>query len=553
MITAWMVYALVVGGLVAGAGLALERLLRTHNLPTRWVWVAAVLLSVGWPLGHWGWENRPTAPLPLPQAEAPPASPATRSAPDFLPTPVTVEVGPESVLRRLDGPLLVGWALTTGLSALFLLALAWRTQRLRNSWQSARVGGEEILLSEDWGPAVVGLRRPRVVLPRWCQEVDEGTLRFVLDHELEHVRAGDLRLLLLVGIVPVLFPWHLPTWWQLARLRAAVEGDCDLRVLRRHPGQTRRYIDLLLQIGRRPALPRPLAAMLSEPYATLKRRIRIMTMPIPKRPWLTGSALAALTVVLGALACGAPAPTDASVDDPAATAGADQTVEGRDARPTFTPYSVLPALDNRSEIAAALSGSAAELNVSGTPTGEVWFFIGTDGRVQDTRISHSTGEPALDRAILMVAERMRFLPALNRDQEQAVWVALPVAFGADPAGPAGSTVERVVTEAVAASWPSTGETGIVEGVVLDRTSGRPLATAQVFVRGTGRGTLADAEGRFRIEGVPVGAREVVAHLVGYQDVTTPVSITTDGAARVEAGLQATAIQLAALIVPVGGG
>lgn len=32
-----------------------------------------------------------------------------------------------------------------------------------------------VLLSDGWGPAVVGFFRPEVVLPRWCEELDDGS------------------------------------------------------------------------------------------------------------------------------------------------------------------------------------------------------------------------------------------------------------------------------------------------------------------------------------------------------------------------------------------
>lgn len=61
MITAWIPYAIVVGALTGAGGLALEKVLRTHGLPSRWIWAGAILLSVGWPLGYWAWEGRPSS------------------------------------------------------------------------------------------------------------------------------------------------------------------------------------------------------------------------------------------------------------------------------------------------------------------------------------------------------------------------------------------------------------------------------------------------------------------------------------------------------------
>ena len=307
MIAAWILYAILFGTLVGCSALVIERLLRIHSLPTRWLWVAAMLISFAWPLGHWGWDRMPRE---VPEVVLLPDLPTLTLALE----PLAVEVAPQSYLRQLDGPILMAWAVVSGLLALFFAILLFRTHLLRRRWREGKARGQTVLYSDEWGPAVVGFARPRIVLPRWCDDLDDRALRFVLDHELEHVRAGDLRLIITAGLMPVLFPWHLPIWWQLARMRLAIEGDCDLRVLRRNPGRTRPYVELLLDVGRRAHRGRPLATMLSEPHRTLKRRIRIMTMPFPKKPWIGGVTLTAVAAAFVAFACWAPSPVDEGVE-----------------------------------------------------------------------------------------------------------------------------------------------------------------------------------------------------------------------------------------------
>ena len=71
------------------------------------------------------------------------------------------------------------------------------------------------------------------VKARWLLRRAPDEQRIVLAHEAEHVRARD-PLLLAAGCAGVaLLPWHPVSWWLLARLRLAVELDCDRRVLRR--------------------------------------------------------------------------------------------------------------------------------------------------------------------------------------------------------------------------------------------------------------------------------------------------------------------------------
>jgi len=301
MITAWILYALLVGTLVGSAAFVLDLLLRAHRLPSRGVWAGAIALSFLWPLGTLVWRNRRGA---VPEVILPDLT-------MFLALePLKIKVAPQSFLHLLDGPIMLVWGLASGALLLFFGFLLIRTHRLRKGWDGERLQGQTVLFSDQWGPAVVGFVRPQIVLPRWCREMEDQALRLVLDHELEHVRAGDLRLIFSAGVLPILFPWNLPIWWQLSRLRLAVEGDCDLRVLRTHRGRARPYLNLLLDVGKRTAENQPLSTMLSESEETLERRIRIMTMPFPKKPWLRGILLAGAGAVLVAVACWAPGPTD---------------------------------------------------------------------------------------------------------------------------------------------------------------------------------------------------------------------------------------------------
>jgi TonB family protein len=432
MIAAWILHTLLVS-LLAGAGaLVLETLLRGHRRPTRWVWAGAMLLSVAWPLGKLLLERIPSRELSAPVREA---------APMVFLDPLVVQVGPESVLRSLDGPILLSWAA----AAVVLLSLfSWvliRTHRLRKAWNPEVVRGYSVLLSRDWGPGVVGFIRPAVVLPEWCRGLDDQNLRLILDHEMEHLRAGDLRLILAARILPILLPWNLPLWWQLSRLKLAVEGDCDLRVLGRHPGRARPYLELLLDVGRGVPGPRALAAMLSEPRETLERRIRIMTMPFPKNPWIRALILGSVGAVLVAIACWAPGPMGLDEvaeprtfeDNPVAELPPPpQEVPDTDlsAAPTFTPFTVRPDIRNRGELQEALVREYPPLlrdaGIGGTV--QVWFYVDETGSVRRTQINQSSGHLALDEAALRVADAIEFTPALNRDRRVPVWISLPITF-----------------------------------------------------------------------------------------------------------------------------
>jgi len=570
MITAWILYAIVVGALLGLAAWATEKLLRTHSLPSRWVWACAVLLSVSLPLGHWVWVSQPIpireiSPVAVESPTRASGTPATESA---LPVEaITVTVPRESILRSLDGPVMVFWGLSSGLLLAFFLLLFVRTEILRRRWDRGKAGGHSVLISDEWGPAVVGLLKPQVVLPRWCRRLDEKAMELILDHELEHVRAGDLKLMATTGIIPLLFPWHLPIWWQMVRLRTAIEGDCDLRVLGRNPGSMRDYLELLIDVGERSSGRRPLAVMLSEPYETLKRRIKIMTVPFPKKPRIRGGLLAGGGAALIALAGWAPAPMDAepepsesmAIQEPA---GGSRSAGEQETPPTFTPYTVRPAIKNLDVVMATLEGAYPPLmkdaSIGGTVN--VWFFLEETGQALRTLVNESSGHQALDEAALTIANVIQFSPALNRDQKKPVWVSIPIEFTMDEAADEGGAEAGRALQ-IQREWPDVPEvepgvpqeTGDVAGTTMDAQTGQPVAFTQVFLPGTGLGTLSNREGRFLIENVPTGERLVVAEMVGYDLPGQTVTVSVDKQVEVEFGLRATAIAFHKLVVKGSGG
>jgi hypothetical protein len=119
-------------------------------------------------------------------------------------------------------------------------------------------------------------------MPRWALDAASGTREFVLAHEQEHIGARDPALLLLGLVLVAIAPWNLPLWWQLRRLRFAIEVDCDARVLGRGE-EARAYGKVLLAIGERRTFTPVGAIALTEPASQLLRRIRIMTTHLPKR------------------------------------------------------------------------------------------------------------------------------------------------------------------------------------------------------------------------------------------------------------------------------
>jgi beta-lactamase regulating signal transducer with metallopeptidase domain len=306
MIAAWMIYAFVVALLVSCAALSAERIAILRRLQSRWIWVAAMLLTLVLPL-VFAWQGARTSERP---AIVLAALAAQEKPPVYELTPISWVGGAAPVVARrvaLDTWLLVGWSAMSAL-AFVTLTIGW--MQLRRQLRSAtddHVDGANVTVSRDVGPAVVGILRPRIVIPRWLLQQDAETRRIVLTHEREHLRAQDIRVLGGALLVAMLIPWNLPVWWQLRRLRFAMEVDCDSRVLR--GGQSRStYSAVLLSVATHLAPLRAAAAGLSESSSSLEKRIRIMHAPIRARWRVLAALLGTCSVALIAVAANVSAP-----------------------------------------------------------------------------------------------------------------------------------------------------------------------------------------------------------------------------------------------------
>lgn len=303
MILAWMLYATAVACAAGAAACALAGAARALGRPTRLAWIVALLFSATWP----GWRLARHA-LASGQQRAAAAAVA-------LP-PVVVAAGHDvasaiatripTAGRTVSLVLLATWCLTSIVLLARLLRGVRAIGRERRRWRASEVDGVRVLVSPETGPAVVGVRRPAIVLPEWALALDSGLLRLVLRHEQEHVRAVDTVPRLLGALMTALMPWNPALWWQASRLVLATEVDCDARVLRAD-ARRERYGLLLLAIAQRQSTAM-LAPALSEPTSHLERRIVAMQRSAPRRPMLVAAALTAAAVVVLVLACSAPSP-----------------------------------------------------------------------------------------------------------------------------------------------------------------------------------------------------------------------------------------------------
>ena len=150
-------------------------------------------------------------------------------------------------------------------AALNLARFAYR----RRNWTRGRVCETDAYFARDIGPAVVGLLKPMIVLPNWFHSLPRTHQNAVVLHERAHIAARDPQLVLLAFLVTAAMPWNPILWWQFARLRRAIELDCDERVLRAF--DERDYGEALIAVAeRRSAAVAPGAIAVAIPVISRK-------------------------------------------------------------------------------------------------------------------------------------------------------------------------------------------------------------------------------------------------------------------------------------------
>ena len=318
-------YALVIGLFLSAAGWLAERILASLRGPRRGAWIGALLLSVALP----AWRLPAALPDLSPVQLWAPASLHARRGPSMTAQRAPHRIGPshrsasaaaaggkERPTHRLWTParyrdvlwgLLAAWGLTSSLLLIRLFAGTAVVRRQLRHGETTLLDGIPVILSADFGPAVLGLRHPRIVVPRALAEQDPEPRAALLLHEDEHLRAYDAPVLLGATLLVMLVPWHLPLWWMRRRLRLAIEVDCDARVVRRGVAPATCAAALRMAAALPAPGTRPVVGLI-ESRAPLARRIhRLVT---PARTWWPWAALPLYALTgLAVLAAGTfPAP-----------------------------------------------------------------------------------------------------------------------------------------------------------------------------------------------------------------------------------------------------
>lgn len=416
MILTWCLYAFLVALLATGAAMAGERALRLYDRPARWVWLGAMLLSVGLPLAY---GVALAAGGPPPQPVIPAELPVIEIRGLSIPAGSTgASRGPVDELAAA-APWL--WLLSSLWLALWLVRSKRRLRESEAGWRPASTAfarEEPVYRAETFGPAVVGFASPRIVLPDWVADLDDERRRLVMLHEHEHLRCRDPMVVLAGWAFLVAVPWLAPLWWQFRRLRLAVEKDCDRRVVEQ-TGDARRYGRLLLEAEE-------LSGGLAAPLVTsggsfVGDRIRSLVEATPRfRDLRAAGAVGALAAAL--LAAG-------MVPPPGAAAAVD--ISNLEQRISTGNVDERPRLLNRSYLERA--GGAAYRKLKGIPakadTVLVYTHVAADGQVNGAFARAPALNPSLRRAALEVAAGLRFEPARRDGRPVPTWLAVQIPFG----------------------------------------------------------------------------------------------------------------------------
>jgi bla regulator protein blaR1 len=297
----WMIGIVGMAALLCGAAFLAEKAARRIQAATRWIWSLAILGSLLLPaamrflLAEWS-----SLSALIPAHRAAPIGNKARF--DLLQLSQSLGGAPvASAWQQYDGALSYVWiAMTVGLSvALVLSHTAWL--RRRRSWVQEKLNQSSVYFSPNFGPAVMGFIRPSIIVPTWLRHRPAAEQTLVLAHENSHIKAGDPQLLTVALGLVVLMPWNPAAWWQLTRLRKAVEIDCDARVLRAgHDAKA--YGKTLLAIGQRQSRIISTALAMSESPSFLEERIAIMVNKPIQSARVMATVFAGLAVALTAMA-----------------------------------------------------------------------------------------------------------------------------------------------------------------------------------------------------------------------------------------------------------
>lgn len=393
MIAAAMVFSAILALLVTAATHALDKTAQLWRLPRRGLWALALLTSWVLPLAmithtHQAVASRMTL-----------DDPAIARVSTLGDEVIAIHrVMPQVLAPRwparpeLDEALALIWTFASCGLLLLWGASGLRIYRRAKTWPVIELDGVFVSVTDAFGPAALGYLRPRIVMPSTVLDQPPAIRMIALKHEQAHIRAGDPLLLLMALVLVVLAPWNVALWWQLHRLRFAIEVDCDARVLKEGVSPSA-YGETLLAISQQ-SIAAPLGIVtLIDPTSQLERRIRLMFSKSPHHSLAATAAFLVLAISLGACAAQLDPPTVGSAA-PLLKLPPDSESEAAKLTQRFSPIveERFPQLMHQA--------------VKGTPV--VYLLFRNDGRVEQAICETVGGKPGEEVTSTVEAYAQRF-------------------------------------------------------------------------------------------------------------------------------------------------
>jgi len=317
-----------------------------------------------------------------------------------------------------QGWLLPAWLAGAVATALLLGWQQWRFRRALGRLQERQRGVFQASVQSAALPAVVGVLRPRILLPAdFEQRYSEPERALILQHERLHVRRGDLMANALAALLRCLFWFHPLLPMALRRFRHDQELACDAGVVARHPGQRRVYGEAMLKAQLPQSSTVPLGC--HWPFRhPLKERIEMLKHPVQSSRQRIAAVLSVSLLALGT-ACMAWAAQPARASVPAGNAAQQQAQVPHD--PSPLPATHMPA--------PRYPKDAADARVAGLVV--LLLDVDAEGRVTGVEVENASPAGVFEAAAMEAALQWRFNPQADDGIALPSRVRVPISFELD--------------------------------------------------------------------------------------------------------------------------